>query len=204
MGWGSCWPLPVIHRWNILPVCHSKDRSAKVNQFHSTHPQASSFEMTVFSFLRHVLTLSVFFDSFAKFYRRIPRSVCHMPLTFSALELANKIQAETSFPQGLKQLKRCLTLGFWSFIFEREHVDIWRKTGCFLADLLLPCNIMKESVSSTTYLLRSPPSHLRAGNPTGCLCLPVTTPVSTRLREPRRCWSPWGPCWWTKRGLLVC
>lgn len=48
---------------------------------------------------------------------------------------------------------------------------------------------MKESVFSTAYFLRSPPRHLWTGDPTGCLCFPVTTPISKCQSKPRYCWT---------------
>lgn len=87
--------------------------------------------MTVSSCLRHILTLSVFFF-FAEFCRHIPRSVFHMPLTFSVLELASKVQAESSFPQGLKTAKKMPDYFFLSFI------NIFKRVYGYLKENRLP------------------------------------------------------------------
>lgn len=186
MGLGSCWLLPVIYRWNFLSVCHSKDKSAKVYQFHSTHPQASSLEMIVSSCLRHILTLSVFFDSFGKFYRHIPRSVCHKPLTFSALEMANKIQAKPLFPRALNSWKH----EFLVFYFQKSVWIFQRKEAAFLL---------------TYYFL---PAHLPAGK--SCQpssdwqshCSPVTSQHTAGWTQVLL--NTLGPVLLNRCGLSVC
>lgn len=104
-----------------------------------------------FFLLGRDFSLVCMFLILCQFKRCIPRSACHMTLTFSALWLASKMQAEYfNFP-------------------------------------------MKESISSTTYLLRSPPSHLWTGNPSGCLCYVRANPGTAEA---------WGAVLWSRTGLV--
>lgn len=74
-------------------------------------------------------------------------------------------------------------MSFWSFIFKRVcgYFKEKRLPSCWLTTSFQP-----------TYLPGSRASHLRTGNPTA-----PQWRVSTRLGEPRCCWTPWDPCCWT-------
>lgn len=158
--------------------------------------------MTVSSCLRQILKISIVFDSFAKYYRHIPRSVClltHGLLTFSVIQLT-KSKLIHHLPSAISSWKNT-----WPLLFFFLHYFLFKIMCRYLMEKKLPSNWfilssnVGKSVSSATELLRNRPRHFRPGIPPSALAPEWQNSRQTHglnvetwreVSEPRRCWIP--------------